>query len=233
MPSATRKRLGQMTGAVLVRQPGSELNYDDTGMVEGQLIFAFDENQWAAVTPYLGRAHPDDPNVTLYRLRRVRNAAGVELAVFDCIGVSKDPTDRVVSYPATVTTEPIETHPDFADSEFAGTPGDPENGAVWDPDSGEFIGFVGAGAPAELRGVRSYYVGSVIARATYYTRTPPRFRNICKITPSLPNIPDIPGVKNWLYLPPSSEQIGRARLWRVTEEFLGSGPAGWSDIIYG
>ncbi len=228
-------RYGSLSSGRLERQPSSELLYSDNGLVEGQIIYALDSADWAYATALLGSAHEDDSNVWLYRLRRAKNNLGITLAIFDCIGVSKDPTDRIVSYPASVNTDPIETHPKFV-SHLAGTGTAPLNGAKW-LDDGEggytFEGFMNDDAPAELRGVRSYFTGAVVARATYFSRTPPAFRPICKIVTSLPNIPDIAGVKNWLYLPPSSEQIANVRLWRVSEEFLGSLPAGWSQKIYG
>lgn len=233
----SRQSYGSLTSAGIKRQPGAELAYDDTGLVEGQIVYAVDSGAWASAVALLGTAHPDDENVTLYRLRRRFNTLGIQEAVFDCIGLSKDPTDRVVSFPASTSTEPIETHPDFATASMAGTPDDPQNGAVFtfddDGNPTSFAGFNKDDAPDELRGVRSYFTSTIICRATYYTRTPPRFSALGKIVGSLPNIPDIGGVVNWLQLAPSSEQIGTARLWRVTEEFLGSGPNGWSEIIYG
>ena len=212
----------------LETQPDYELTYQHFGLIEGQVAFKAAEVPVAEFAKLLGTGHPDDNRVELYAFRIQRGVAGIRLAVFDCVGLTRDPTDRTVSYPAANNSEPIETHPKF--TTFAGSPGSPLNGAIFDEDDNTFLGF-GDGAPADLRGVRSYYRSHLICRATYYSRKPPQFSEMGKIVAKPPKVPDIPGVKEWLQLAPSSEQVGR--VFRITEELIGGGANAISKTIYG
>ncbi len=225
------KTYGSLVARGVVKQPDSEIVYGHTGLVEGTVTFKYDATMRSTMLSLRGTPHPDDSNVILHQFRDIKNRAGIRTAVFDCIGISKDPTDKIYSFGPSTSTAAITAHPDFI-SRIGGKKGNSKNGAIFD-DDGQFIRFNEAHQDfaAELGGVESYITGTIIVRATYYTRTPPRISKAYSIVETLPGIPEISGVKNWLYMPPAPEPV--SGLWRVSEEFLGSGPDGWSQIIYG
>jgi hypothetical protein len=226
--------------ALLERQPESELVYHPDGLIDGQIAYEFDHaGQRASVNALLGSQHPDDSAVYLYALRITKGRLGKSRAVFDCIGLSRSPTTPAVSMDPSVTTEPIETHPDFLS--FAGTAGAPVNGARFDDETGEFLGFFGpaglsgeeATRAAELMGVSSYYTGSPVLRASYYSFTPPTFGASFRIArPHVPT-PSIGGVQNWLRMAPKWDTVSGTPIYRVSEEWMGSSrDRGWSTLVY-
>src|SRR5262245_37305648 len=82
----------------LEMQPGYELTYQHYGLIEGQVAFKAAEIPVSEFAKLLGTGHPDDNRVELYAFRIQRNELGIRLAIFDCIGMTRDPTDRTVSY---------------------------------------------------------------------------------------------------------------------------------------
>ena len=229
-----RTRYGSITGNTSARQPGSELIYHDSGLIEGQYIIKADEAN-TLLTRYIGSAHPDDSAVQLYAMRIVYDRLGIRMAVYDCIGITRDPTDRVPSYMAANSTDPIETHPYFrtraGGTALAGTIASPKNGATFDPETKQFLGWMADACPADLIGVRSYYRNAMVVRATWFSFQPPRFRYDARITAAPPGVPDIAGVKDWLEMAPSGEKVGT--LFRISQEYIGSDNRGWSKKIYG
>lgn len=248
-------RYGTMT-VEPVEQAECSLVYHPSGLIEGQVAYKAAEVTTAAFRALLGQAHPEsDGYANLYALRFTRGALNIRLAVFDCIGITKDPTDKIYSYPPGMRTDPIETHPKFYTSDMCGTLDDilgatdanpvgyGLNGSVfdmakkidgtWTPVN--FRGFIAPDAPEELRGVRTWYRGAATYNATYYTKTPPSLSSGCKIITPAANMPAVTGVTNWLSGPPGAEQIPgvNVNLWRVTEEGIASDSKGWSKIIYG
>ncbi|NBW10138.1 MAG: hypothetical protein EBR82_19130 [Caulobacteraceae bacterium] len=245
-----------------VEQAECSLVYHPSGLIEGQVAYKAAEATTATFRALLGQAHPEsDGYAHLYALRFTRGALNIRLAVFDCIGIAKDPTDKIYAYPPGMKTDPIETHPKFYTSEMCGTGtavadggdlaidesnliGYGLNGSVFDVAKKivggvtawlpvNFRGFIAPAAPEQLRGVRVWYRGCPSYNATYYTRTPPHLGSACKIILPGQSMPAVTGVTNWLSGPPGSEQIPGVNLWRCTEEGIASDTKGWSTAIYG
>ena len=237
-----------------VEQAECSLVYHASGLIEGQVAYKAAEVTTAVWRNLLGQAHPEsDDYAHLYALRFTRGALNIRLAVFDCIGITKDPTDKTYAFPPGMRTDPIETHPKFFTSEMCGALDDfdvdelnrigyglngsvfdmAERDGVWTPIN--FRGFVTHDAPDELRGVKTWYRGAPSFNATYYTRSAPKLTTACRIITPSSDLPSVSGVKNWISGTPGAEQIkipGR-NLWRYTEEGIASAEGGWSKIIYG
>lgn len=114
-------RYGTMTVSP-VEQAECSLVYHPSGLIEGQVAYKAAEVTTATWRGLLGQAHPEsDGYAHLSALRFTRGALNIRLAVFDCIGIAKDPTDKIYAYPPGMKTDPIETHPKFYTSEMCGT----------------------------------------------------------------------------------------------------------------
>lgn len=219
------KKFGLLTVA---RQPGSELIYTADGLIEGQLVYEFDWAQLAVVRATLGSRHPDENNVFIHRARIEKLTLQKGRVTFDCIGLAMDPTIRQVQgIPQTSTTR-IEAHPKFA-TELAGTPEAPLNGALFDEETGEFLGFFSG----PLTGVTSFYDGGTSLRATYYTAAAPQMSRAYRIATSIPNAPNVPGVSKWLYMPPAFEPVPNTPFQKVNEELLPITNVAAAQLIYG
>lgn len=205
-------------------QPGWTISEDEFGLLTGEATW---EGDFALrhLAPRKGTLHPYDSRLTCYRSTVSRLGADKCRISLGYIGLAQDPTPWVIEHPGGSGQEPIETHPSFAS--LAGTSASPLNGAAFDENTGEFIGFVNPSN--SLCGVRSYIVPSVIVSATYYTHYAPMLGNVGKIT-SFPPIAMPSSVRNCLLIGQPYQQIGN--VFKVTNQYLGSGPGGWNTRIY-
>lgn len=157
----------------LVLQSNSEITLDFDGVMRGKATFEGDK-AFLSRAPQLGDPHPKDarliciaPNIKYVNAEKI-------VCSPDYMGIATDPTPGIVDHPGGISQDPIETHPKFA--QFAGTPGNPKNGAIFDEETEEFIGF-GSGSK---RGVRSYIVPTVSVNVTYWTRRIPQLSIVGK-----------------------------------------------------
>jgi len=210
------------------RQQGSELTYRADGFVDGQIIYEFDYAQLAGIRGMIGKAHPDEPNVFMHQARIEKLRAGKGRATFDCMGLFRDPTLYIVQGVPQVSTTAIEAHPRFTDT-LAGTPDAPLNGAVFDEETDEFLGFFSG----DLIGVKSFYDGGTMIRATYYTARPPGLRRPFKITKAIPNAPQIPGVSAWLAMPCEFDPVPNTPFYKVTDDLQPITNTTAATLIYG
>lgn len=211
----------------LTLQPGWTIDEDENGLLTGELSYEGDFAYWRLlpISFGYGRLHPYDTRLTAYK-RRVQRLKGDKVRItLSFIGITRDPTPWIVEHPGGSGQDPIETHPDF--SNFAGTPTSPKNGAKFDSETGEFIGFTDRSN--SLAGVSAYIVPSVVVNASYYTHFAPQIGNVGKIS-GFPPIYAPRNVRNWLLIGMPYRQIGN--LYQVTPQFLGSGPLGWNTRIY-
>lgn len=122
----------------------------------------------------------------VHKVSRVYNRGRMETATVELVSIDNPLTQNkrsevVVEGAATLSTEPIQTHPAFP--EFGGTYKEPLNGSRWNPKDNSFAAFVeptaaevaGGAAPlsaqgrvASLVGVKSYYSPQVVVRGYYY-----------------------------------------------------------------
>lgn len=171
--------------------------------------------------------HPYDPRLTAYRRRVQRLSTGKCRVTLSYIGIASDPTPMFIDHPGGSGQDAIQTHPDF--TRFAGTPEEPENGAYFDPETGEFIGFTDP--DNDLVGTTAYIVPSVLINLTYYTHFVPYLGAVGKrYSFSIPNLYKPANVRNFLLIGMPYKQIGN--LFQITHQVLGSGPNGWNRKIY-
>ena len=233
-------------------QPGSELIYHDTGLIEGTVVIkATDQNRENRLREMVGTRHPKDNDVFLYALRDRSLPLDVDEGTFDCIGtVDGEDTARIVVPVPSKEMVPIEAHPKFFTGDMAG----PEASLTLSPDgnyaSGAngsrfsvmpgtkkitgFLGFLGQDAPLSLRPVRFYERNTPVLRATYYTWVDPKFDCASVIVENPTGAPNCPGIKNWLRSAPNAERVGTAAgftLWKISIEYVGS-ETGWNEVIY-
>jgi len=103
------------------------------------------------------------------------------------------------------------------------------NGAKFDDDTGEFLGFFDQSIK-DLFGVMHYLVPSTMVSLTYWQSTVPSLNKRMSIKSSISGFRKPTDVKNFLLLDIPYRQIGS--FYQVTEQYLGSGPDGWSTKIY-
>ena len=220
---ATVKK-GSLTRAVA--QPDRTVTLKNDYQLEGDVQWTCD-SAFESSLPGLFSAHPDDPRLILFQssITRSRNARTIMSANY--IGIAADPTPYQISWPSSGGQDPIETHPNFAD--FAGTPASPLNGAVFDPENDQFLGFFDN--TSNKMGVSAYLVANPQVYLSYWTYRRPNPNKLFSIRGGLPtNILEPSSVKNWMLIGQPYEKIGE--LYHVTEQYLGSGPNGWDTDIY-
>ena len=151
-------------------------------------------------------------------------------------GVQGTPA-AVYSLNGSLSSDPIETHPDFATfSPWVAVGSNNTNGGGFDAD-GVFTGFIklpksaGAVTNAKWVGVRDYLSPGVTwTETTVRTAAPTDLTSIGRImSPSGP-VPDL-NPRNWLYNDCSYELRGRA--YTIKKEWRLSGRGGWNSSIYG
>jgi hypothetical protein len=213
---------------ILQLQAGWTLTEDYTNTLNGSATFVVTKANAFTRPPKMGDPHPYNKNARILSVSLVGNATHYDYNV-QYFGLSANPSRPIYSYYSSLSEEPIETHPNFAD--FAGDAATPLNNAVFDKD-GLFLGF-GDGAGNDLTGVRGYLTGSPAIRKTFFTT---------QVFSGLEDIGDtrqiragvIPGLssdQNALKTNWSSRPLG-LNYYEVTEEFLLSGMGSWNPIIY-
>ncbi len=144
--------------------------------------------------------------------------------------------EAVYTLDTSLSEEPIELHPDFAD--FAGTPSNPLNGAVFiDPDTQKITTDDARGVFREFMvtdskgGVESYLSPGATWNETYFSLTRPSdLGSLGEIdSPSGPN-PSIGSGRNWLYS--GASYTRRGGIYEIRKTWLLSGRAGWDSDIY-
>jgi hypothetical protein len=206
-------------------QPDSQVSIDRDGLMSGTATFDGDQLQVLSTTPTIGvSTHPKDPRLVCESIATTYKRLGKASVTANYIGLASDPTTPRVEFAGGSGQEPIETHPDFV--RFAGTASEPKNGAQFDGETGEFLGFFNG----DFQGVTAYVVPSIIVNVTYYTSIIPNIKSIGRIVSNLPNFQRPPNVRNYLLIAMPYRQI--ANVYAVTEQYLGSGEKGWNRQIY-
>lgn len=207
-------------------QPDWEVDEDENGLLTGTLSYEGDR-AFAGGIPPVGSLHPYDYRLTCYKRSVHFIKTGKVRGTLSYIGVSADPTPFFIEHPGGSGQDPIETHPHFVD--FAGTAAAPANGANFDVDTGEFLGFTDP--ESSFFGVKSYIVPNVMVNVSFYTHYVPDLSYVGNLYSwNIPNLVAPPNVRNFLLLGMPYRQIGN--VFQVTHQVLGSGPAGWNRQIY-
>ena len=139
------------------------------------------------------------------------------------LGLVAATTEPVVSSNPNTNKDKIESHPDFA------TFATPANGAVFDADTGEFLGFFDKTIKG-LFGEDAYLTPASLVSLTYWTSSVPRTKKPMSIVSSIKGFIKPEGVKEFMVLASPYRQIGS--FYQVTDQYMGSGPDGFSRIVY-
>jgi len=210
-------------------QPGWTLvnHFDQT--ITGTGVFKVDKDKAFTNPPRIGDPHPFNGDVRVINFSLSGGALQYEYSV-QYFGLQASPTKSIYSYYTSLSEEPIETHPDF--KTFGGTADAPGPGAVFDSVTKLFEGFNDL-APQDLIGGRGYLTGQGSIRRTFYTTSVFTGMEDITTTRELKEgvVPGVSEAQNVLKTNWSSELIGN-NFYRVTEEYLLSGSAGWSETIY-
>lgn len=210
-------------------QPDGEITIDEYGVMRGTAVFEFDSSLLPILTPQVGiDVHPKDSRLTCYEVNVRFSRQGKAQVSASYIGLLFDPSPPKIEFSGGSGQDPIETHPDFI--EFAGTPENPKNGAVFDDETKEFQGFFDKKNAPQFAGIRSYIVPSVTVNYSYYTTSTPSVSSVGKIYSGVPGFRSPPNVKNYLLVGMPYRQT--ANIYFVTKQFLGSGDGGWNRTIY-
>lgn len=207
-------------------QPGYMLTEKNDGTIEGTVTYECDRNDIGRL-PLMYTPHPRDSRAIVYNRDITFLGLDKVQMVASYFGLIARKTPSVISYIPNTDKEPVETHPLF--ESFAGTKTAPLNGAKFDSDTGEFLGFFNP-AIKELYGATHYLVPSTMVELSYWQNTVPSVSRRMSIKPSVKGFRKPSDVKDFLLLDLPYRQIGP--FYQVTEQYLGSGPLGWSTILY-
>ena len=93
-----------------------------------------------------------------------------------------------------------------------------------------FFPFKNGGAYNGMTGVTSYLTAGTQVSVTYWTDKIPKLNNRMTIVQKIPGFTTPPDVGNFLLLDSPYRQVGS--FYQVTDQYLGSGVAGWNALIY-
>lgn len=153
------------------------------------------------------------------------------------------PGDAQIQINGQAAQEPIETHPKFNGQEGGGTVIDSDLAAIKAAlNDGSTPTFTAKGndlAAARnlyalmLKGVTHYYTPSGITYSETFDETPkPNLNELCSVDRPPPDAPSLRQGSNWLLIGLRAQKIYQPDtgniFWRVTREWLASGPRGWN-----
>ena len=219
-------------------QPGWQVTERLDGTIEGTVDFVT-KPEWADTLPEIGDPHPGDDRLEVHTLARSFDPLQRVRLTAHYLGLTEDPTDPVLSCVGSPDREAIETHPDFV-SVLAGVPSAPKNDAhfvsvhdrrqtVIDKDY-LFSHFeTNAAATESLAGIQYYLKASTQVELTWWQTKVPVVQRMVIVNDIKPfKKPD--GVKDFLSVDTPYRQVGNH--YQVTQIALGSGPGGWSQLLY-
>jgi hypothetical protein len=153
------------------------------------------------------------------------------------------PGDAQIQISGQAAQEPIETHPSFNGEGQLGTVTDADlaeiRRALQDGSTPQFSGTENDLVAAEelyslmLKGVTHYFTPSGITYSQTFDETiKPDLTELCSIDRPPPDAPSIRSGSNWLLIGIRAQKIyepeTKSSFFRVTREWLASGPRGWN-----
>lgn len=207
-------------------QPNFSITEKNDGTIEGQVVFKCDTSRIANL-PQMGATHPRDSRCELYNREITFQGLTQIQMTGSFFGLVSARTKPIISYTPNTNQDPITSHPDF--SSFAGSKTTPLNGAKFDDDTGEFLGFFDQSI-TDLFGAEFYLVPATLLSLTYWTKNVPSLQRRMTRKSSIPGFKAPPDVKEFMLLDTPYRQVGS--FYQVTEQIMGSGPNGFSNIIY-
>ena len=232
---------------VAVMQPGRTIVESQEGTLEGSVTWKADVGDLTPETvdssdlfPTIatnngdpGSNHPDDDRLECYNRTITFGNNNIATCVASYFGLTLSQTVPTMSFTGGVTTEPIETHPDFA------TFGTAANGAQFD-DEGRFLRFsefvsgsTNSGTNTNFYGVTSYLTPSTNITISWWSNAKPTPSKLATVTSFLPyeaNVRKPQGVADFLLLSESIKQVGN--FYEITQQYMGSVSPGWNTKIY-
>ncbi len=215
-------------------QPDRTISEKDDGTLSGTIT-------WKGPRGFsirIGSSHPDDSR--LEAIERTITFHGLELQSVQVsyFGLTSSITERQISYSGAQNQDDITTHPDF--DFFAGNGDSARNGAQFETnvntDGDEYYEFLGffpfknGGSYNAFTGVSSYLTAGTQVSVTYWTDRTPKLDQRMTIFNTIPGFTTPPEVGNFLLLDTPYRKIGS--FYQVTEQYLGSGIAGFNRQIY-
>jgi hypothetical protein len=153
------------------------------------------------------------------------------------------PGDAQIQINGQAAQEPIETHPKFNGQQEGGTVSDSDLAAIKAAlNDGSTPTFTGTGNDLTaaqnlyalmLKGVTHYYTPSGITYSeTFDETTKPNLNELCSVDRPPPDAPSLRQGSNWLQIGLRAQKVYQPEtaqsFWRVTREWLASGPRGWN-----
>lgn len=219
-----------VTGQPYAIQTDRTVTEKRDGTLEGSISFICDVADKDAL-PTFGDLHIDDDRLELFNAQTTYNGLELVTLTASYFGISASEASggpaQVISFSGGSNNEPIETHPEF--QALAGPPDTPQNGAVFDPITGQFLRFAGVDA-GNLTGVQYYLTPSTVITVSFWKSSVPTLKPRMKIVDELKGVSLPSDVKNLLRIESSYRQTGSS--YQVTEQYLASGPEGWNARIY-
>ena len=153
------------------------------------------------------------------------------------------PGDAQIQISGQAAQEPIETHPKFNGVQGGGTVTDADLAALKASlNSGQAPQFTGAGPDLTaaqnlynlmLKGVTHYFTPSGVTYSETFDETvKPNLSELCTVDRPPNDAPTIRGGSNWLMIGIRAQKVYEpdtgTSFWRITREWLASGPRGWN-----
>lgn len=153
------------------------------------------------------------------------------------------PGDAQIQINGQAAQEPIETHPKFNGQQGGGTISDSDLAAIKAAlNDGSKPTFTGTGTDKKaaqdlyalmLKGVTHYYTPSGVTYSeTFDETTKPNLNELCSIDRPPSDAPLLRQKSNWLQIGLRAQKVYQpdtgTSFWRVTREWLASGPRGWN-----
>jgi len=160
---------------------------------------------------------------------RPQKSGIVVVATYEGVDYSNEGTsvasDMNVEVACTMKEEDIRTHPKFTD--WAGTPQNPVGGIFEDKKFVDWNEETDIGK--EFRGVKSYLVPGYTATISYTAFSRPSLGDIGHIG-NVARLPSV-GTRKWMNTGLAYQTLADGK-YKVTENYLLSGPKGWNEKIY-
>lgn len=153
------------------------------------------------------------------------------------------PGDAQIQINGQAAQEPIETHPKFNGGQNSGTVSDSDLAAIKAAlNDGKEPSFTATGQDLEaaqnlyalmLKGVTNYYTPSGITYSeTFDELIKPSLNELCSVNRPPSDAPQLRQGSNWLLIGLRAQKVyqpdTQSSFWRVTREWLASGPRGWN-----
>jgi hypothetical protein len=163
--------------------------------------------------------------------------------IFTYESSGSSPGDSQIQVNGQAAQESIETHPKFNGQQGAGTVSDADLAAIKSSlQSGQTPQFTGTASNLTaaqnlyslmLKGVTHYFTPSGITYSeTFDENTKPNLNELCTVNRPPTDAPTLRQGSNWLLIGLRAQKIyepeSGTSFWRVTREWLASGPRGWN-----